>query len=52
MLPTLDIPFEYWIEYITFGLLYVMSRLSISIYSTGEFQALQLIVIAVFGTVN
>ena len=43
----LDIPFEYWIEQITFWLLCVMFRFSIS----GEFQALQLIVLVVLGAV-
>ena len=46
----LVIPFEYWIERVSFELL--MSCLySPLIYSAGEFQAVQLIVIAVFGAV-
>ena len=52
MFPALDILCEYWIENITFGLLYVMFRLSTIGYSTGEFQALQLIVLVVFDAVN
>ena len=44
----LDILLEYWIEHVPFGLLYVM----LLGYSTGEFQALQLIVFAAFGAVD
>ena len=47
MFPPLDIPLEYWIEHVTFALRYVMFG-----FSTGEFQALQQIVLAVFGTVD
>ena len=43
----LDILFEYWIEHVTFILLYVMF-----IFSTGEFQALQLNILVVFGAVD
>ena len=43
MFPSLAIPFEYWIEHVNFGL--YMSCLDYLLgYSTGEFQALQLIV--------
>ena len=35
MFPALDIPFEYWIEHVTFGLLYVMLRLSTRIFYGG-----------------
>ena len=48
---TLDIHFEYWTEHVTFGLLYVMQRFSTRIF-TGEFQALQLIVLVMFGAVD
>ena len=44
---TLDILLEYWIEHVTFGLLYVMLK-----SPTREFQALQLIVRVVFGAVD
>ena len=47
----LDILLEYWIEHVFFGIL--MSCLhSLLGYSTGEFQALQLIVLAAFGAVD
>ena len=39
-------------EHATFGLLCVMFRLYLLGYHTGEFQALQLIVAAVFGAVD
>ena len=32
MFPSLDIPVEYWIEHITFGLLYAMFRFSTMIF--------------------
>ena len=51
MFPPLDIPFEYWIEHIAFVLLYIMHRLFIMIFYRGV-QALQLIVLAVFGAVD
>ena len=51
MLLPLDIPFEYWIEHINFGLLYVMFRSALR-YSTGEFQAFQVIVFVVFGAMD
>ena len=35
MSPPLDIPFEYWIEHVTFGLLYVMFRFSAMIFYGG-----------------
>ena len=38
MFPPLDIPFVYWIEHVTFGILYVLD--SLLGQSTGEFQAL------------
>ena len=47
----LDILFEYWIEHVSFGLLYVMFTFLLE-YSTGEFQALQLIVLVAFGAVD
>ena len=47
MFLSIGILIEYRIEHVTFGLLYAMFR-----YSTGEFQALQLIVLAVFGVVD
>ena len=40
--------FEYWIEHITFKLLDVI-LVNLLGYSTGELQALQLVVLAVFG---
>ena len=43
LFPPLDILLENWIERVTFGLLG---------FSTGEFQALQLIVLVVFGAVD
>ena len=46
MFSPLDISFEYWIQQVTFGLLYVMFRLSTTIFYR-EFQALQLIVLVV-----
>ena len=51
MFPPLRILLEYWIEYVSFGLLYVILH-SLLGYSTGEFQAFQLIVIAAFGAVD
>ena len=51
MFPALEIPFEYWIEHVT--LYSFMSSLdSLLGYSTGEFQALQLIALVVFGAVD
>ena len=35
MFPSLDIPFEYWIEHVTFELLYVIFRFSTSIFYQG-----------------
>ena len=35
-----DSRLEYWIEHVSFGLIYVMFTLLLG-YSTGEFQALQ-----------
>ena len=49
MLPLRDILFEYGIEHVTFGLSCLHSLLE---YSTGELQALQLIVLTVFGAVD
>ena len=51
MFPPLCIPFEYWIEHETFGLLYVTLD-SLVGNSTEEFEALQLIVLSVFGAVD
>ena len=51
MFQPLDILFKYWIEHDTFGLLYVYLH-SLQGYSTGEFQALQLIDHAAFGAVD
>ena len=42
----LDILLEYWIEHVSFGLLYVMYLFY------REFQALQLIVLVAFGVVD
>ena len=47
----LDIRLEYWIERVTFGLLYAILH-SLLGCSTGEFQALQLIVLIAFGAVD
>ena len=47
MFPPLDIPFEYWIEHVTFGLLYTMFRLSTKI-SDGGFPGFLMIVLVVF----
>ena len=47
----MDFIFEYWIEHVTFGLLYVMLDSPLGYYR-GEFQALQLIVLAVFGAMD
>ena len=46
-----DILLEYWIEHVSFGLPYVMLH-SLLGYSTGVFQALQLVVIAAFSAVD
>ena len=51
MFLSLDIILEYWIEHVVFGLLYAMFAFLLGL-STGEFQALQLFVLAVFGTVD
>ena len=51
MFPPLRILLEYWIEYVSFGLLYVILH-SLLGYSTGEFQVFQLIVMAAFGAVD
>ena len=48
MLPPLDIPFEYWIVDCSS---YLRTPLG-HVYSSGELQALQLIVFAVFGAVD
>ena len=51
MFPPQDILFEYWFEHVTSGL--VLSFLGFLLgYSTGEFQALHLIVTVVFGAVD
>ena len=42
----LDILFEYWMEHVTFGI-FVSCLDSLLAYSTGELQALQLIVLVV-----
>ena len=47
---TLDTPFEYWIELVTFELSCLDSLLGYS--AGGGFKALQLIVLAVFGVVD
>ena len=47
----LDILLEYWIERVTFGLLYVMFTFPTRIFNW-EFQALQLIVLVAFGAVD
>ena len=46
-----DILFEYWIEHATFGLLYAMFIFSKRIFLE-EIQALQLIVLVVFGAAD
>ena len=51
MFLAMDILLEYWIEYVSFGILYARLH-SLLEYSTGEFQALQLIVLAAFGAVD
>ena len=51
MFPPLDTLIEYWIEYATFGRLYVMFTFPTRML-TGQFQALQLIVPAVFGAMD
>ena len=51
MFPPIELLFDYWIEHVIFGLLYVILHSLVGI-STGEFQALQLIVIAAFGAVD
>ena len=50
MFPLLDILLEYWIEHVTFELLSCLHCLPV--YSTGEFQALQLIVLVASGAVD
>ena len=51
MFALMDIPFEYWIEHVNFGLF--MSGLdSLPGYSIGEFQALPPVVLVVFGAVD
>ena len=51
MFQSLDILFEYWIEHVTLD--YFMSFLDCLLgYSTGELQALQLIVHALFDAVD
>ena len=47
----LDILLEYWIENVSFGLIDAMFTFPLG-YSTGEFQAMLLITIAAFGTVD
>ena len=51
MFPPLDIPYEYWIEHVTFGS-FISCLDSLLGYSTGEFQALQLITLVAFGAVD
>ena len=51
LFPILDIILKNLIEHVSFGLLYVMFTFLLG-YSTGEFQALQLIVLAAFGAVD
>ena len=51
MFLSLGIPLEYWIKHVTFGLLFDMLD-SLPEYSTGEFQALQLISVEVMGVVD
>ena len=50
--PPLNIPMEYWIEHVkNFGVPYVMLRFRTK-YSTREFKALQLVVLAVLGAMD
>ena len=51
MFPPLNILLEYWIVHVTFRLLYVVFTFLLG-YSAGEFQALQLIVLATFGAMD
>ena len=51
MFLTLDILRENWIEYVTFGHLYALFTSLLECF-TGEFQALSLIVLVVFGVVD
>ena len=51
MFPPLDILREYWIEHVSFGLLYVMFTFPFAIFYR-EFHALQLIVLAVIGAMD
>ena len=52
MFPPLDILIECWIEQATIGLFYVGLFYSLLVYSTGELQDLQLIVLVAFGAVD
>ena len=52
MSPSLNFPFEYWIEHVTFGLFISYSDSLLGYYCTGKFQALQLIALVVFGAVD
>ena len=51
MFLSMDIPFEYSIEHATFGLLNIMFKFSARIFYR-DFQALQLIILVVFGAVD
>ena len=51
MFPPLDNPSEYWIEHVASDS-FVSCLDSLQGYFTGEFQALQLIVLAVFGAAD
>ena len=51
MFPVLDIFLEYWIEHVTFGLLYVMFTFPTRIFYRGV-PGMQLVVIVVFGAVD
>ena len=46
-----DILFGYCIAHVTFGLRYVILDY-LTVYTTGEFQALHMIVVVVFGVVD
>ena len=52
MFPPLDILLEYWIENVSFLDSFMACLHSLLGYSTGEFQALQLIVLAAFGAMD
>ena len=52
MFPPLDILLEYWIEHVTFGLLYVKVFTFPTEIFRREFEALQLVVLVAFGAMD